>query len=51
MENQAKFRNNIIDFVKEHELDGIDLDWEYPEVSTTFISFAAASYTAAAAFV
>lgn len=31
LDNQAAFRKGIIDFLNEHELDGIDIDWEYPE--------------------
>lgn len=33
-ENRDKFRNNIVSFVKQHGLDGVDLDWEYPGVSS-----------------
>ncbi|KAF1973227.1 putative glycosyl hydrolase, family 18 [Bimuria novae-zelandiae CBS 107.79] len=28
--NRETFKNNIVAFVKEHNLDGVDLDWEYP---------------------
>ncbi|RYP14424.1 hypothetical protein DL765_006367 [Monosporascus sp. GIB2] len=28
--NRDKFKNNLIAFMNEHNLDGIDLDWEYP---------------------
>ncbi|KAH6625093.1 hypothetical protein C7974DRAFT_454971 [Boeremia exigua] len=28
--NREKFKNNLISFMNEHNLDGIDLDWEYP---------------------
>lgn len=28
--NRATFVNNLVDFVKANNLDGIDLDWEYP---------------------
>lgn len=31
--NRETFMNNLVDFVKENKLDGIDLDWEYPGVS------------------
>ncbi|KAJ3573081.1 hypothetical protein NPX13_g4829 [Xylaria arbuscula] len=28
--NLETFKNNVIAFVNEHDLDGVDLDWEYP---------------------
>ncbi|PVI08686.1 glycoside hydrolase family 18 protein [Periconia macrospinosa] len=28
--NRETFKNNLISFMNEHNLDGIDLDWEYP---------------------
>ncbi|KAK1833707.1 hypothetical protein QBC39DRAFT_254113 [Podospora conica] len=28
--NRDRFRDNLLRFVQEHNLDGIDLDWEYP---------------------
>jgi GH18 family chitinase len=31
--NRATFQKNLVSFVNEHKLDGIDLDWEYPGVS------------------
>ncbi len=31
--NREKFKNNLIAFMNQHNLDGIDLDWEYPGVS------------------
>jgi GH18 family chitinase len=35
--NRDKFKNNLIAFMNEHSLDGIDLDWEYPGVSHIYI--------------
>lgn len=37
--NREKFKNNLIAFMNEHNLDGIDLDWEYPGVSVTRSAF------------
>ena len=34
-ENREKFKNSVVDFVNEHNLDGVDLDWEYPGVRTS----------------
>lgn len=34
-ENRKTLASNIADFVKENGLDGVDIDWEYPSVSTT----------------
>ncbi len=31
--NREAFKNNVIAFLNEHNLDGVDLDWEYPGVS------------------
>ncbi|ODA83589.1 hypothetical protein RJ55_02104 [Drechmeria coniospora] len=28
--NRATFVRNIVSFLKEHNLDGVDIDWEYP---------------------
>ncbi|KAI1177579.1 glycoside hydrolase family 18 protein [Nemania sp. FL0916] len=28
--NRAKFESNIVAFLKTHNLDGVDIDWEYP---------------------
>jgi GH18 family chitinase len=33
--NRDIFQKNLVAFVNEHNLDGIDLDWEYPGVSST----------------
>ena len=32
-ENRKTFEKNIIAFLKDNDLDGVDLDWEYPGVS------------------
>lgn len=42
--NRATFVKNLISFMNEHKLDGIDLDWEYPGVSA--ISFVSRSFIA-----
>jgi len=34
--NREIFKNNIISFMNEHGLDGVDIDWEYPGVSNFF---------------
>ena len=31
-ENRAKFVNSAISFIEEHQLDGLDIDWEYPGI-------------------
>lgn len=31
--NRETFKNNLVSFMNENNLDGIDLDWEYPGVS------------------
>lgn len=31
--NRNTFKQNVVDFVKANNLDGVDLDWEYPGVS------------------
>ncbi len=32
-QNRERFAANLVAFMNEHGLDGIDLDWEYPGVS------------------
>lgn len=32
-ESRAKFIQSAHDFIKEHQLDGMDMDWEYPGIS------------------
>lgn len=32
-QNRHKLAENIANFIDEHELDGVDIDWEYPGVS------------------
>ncbi|KAK4146129.1 glycoside hydrolase superfamily [Dichotomopilus funicola] len=32
LENRLTFAANVVDFVKKHNLDGVDFDWEYPGV-------------------
>lgn len=34
--NRDVFKKHIISFVNEHQLDGIDLDWEYPDAPDVF---------------
>ena len=34
--NRQKAARNIIRFITEHNLDGVDFDWEYPGVSLLF---------------
>lgn len=29
-ENRAKFVESVVEFIKEYDLDGLDIDWEYP---------------------
>lgn len=28
--NRLLFANNVVQFLKRHDLDGLDFDWEYP---------------------
>ncbi|REG83048.1 glycoside hydrolase family 18 protein [Algoriphagus antarcticus] len=32
-ESRAKFINSAADFIKKYQLDGMDMDWEYPGIS------------------
>jgi hypothetical protein len=34
--NRQKLANSLADFVKDHNLDGINIDWEYPSVGVSF---------------
>ena len=38
-ENRAVFVNNLVNFVNEHNLDGIDIDWEYPQQANGWNNF------------
>ncbi|KAL2807808.1 hypothetical protein BJX63DRAFT_425114 [Aspergillus granulosus] len=29
-ENRLAFANNVVNFINEHDLEGVDFDWEYP---------------------
>ena len=29
-ENRAKFVKSVVEFIREYDLDGLDIDWEYP---------------------
>lgn len=35
--NREAFANEVVRFVKDHDLDGVDFDWEYPGVSAPTI--------------
>jgi GH18 family chitinase len=32
-ENRETFTDNLVDYVMENDLDGLDIDWEYPSVN------------------
>ena len=31
--NREKFANHVIQYIKSHNLDGFDIDWEYPQTN------------------
>jgi GH18 family chitinase len=37
--NRELFTKKIVTFLEEHELDGVDIDWEYPGVSAHGINW------------
>jgi len=38
--NRQKFLENLSDFIKKHDLDGVDYNWEYPSSKTDWRGFA-----------
>ncbi|HEY0711276.1 MAG TPA: glycosyl hydrolase family 18 protein [Polyangia bacterium] len=40
-ELRAAFVRNLLDFVARHQLDGVDIDWEYPEEGASAAGFLA----------
>ena len=37
--SRAAFIQNLLDFASEHQLDGVDFDWEFPEGETEFNNY------------
>ena len=36
---RAKFTEKVIEFIEEHNFDGLDLDWEYPRCWQVYTSY------------
>lgn len=37
--NRVKVATNIANFIKKHDLDGVDIDWEYSGAVITYALF------------
>lgn len=38
-DSRTKFVNNLVQFVNEYDLDGVDMDWEYPDPGVSASNF------------